>query len=431
MTFNLFYRRLDLNEPEKRAFRLHMLYHSLEGVILGVLAMNEYVFIKSVNGSNYQLSLLFQFSVIVFVFLIFFNEMRKRIRNIRLLLRISALLTRTPLFLLLFFPHEPGAYLGNSIYHLIFLGIFLVYYFGNIIISPAIVALLKNNYRHQNFGRLYSYASSLNKTIMLVVTFIYGLLLDKNLYAFTYVFPIVSVCGVVSVFILSRIDYSRIAPVISNLGLWRSVIASIRNMFLILKSNKAFLHFEVGFMLYGFAFMIVVVVINFFFQRGLDLNYSSVAFYKNSYNILAIMILPFTGRLLGRLDPRRFTMLPFLSMLLYVFFLLMTNLFPSYTNAGNLQVYYMLIPAFLAYGMFAATMELSWNIGSAYFGTPQQADDYHSVHLFLTGLRSIFAPFFGVFIYEMMDFTGTFLVAIGFLILSMLVLAWSQRRVSL
>ena len=124
-------------------------------------------------------------------------------------------------------------------------------------------------------------------------------------------------------------------------------------------------------------------------------------------------------------------MLAFLSMLLYVFFLLITNIFPSSTNVGSLQIFYMLIPAFLAYGMFAATMELSWNIGAAYFSSPQQADDYHSIHLFLTGLRSLFAPFFGVFLYEMMDFNGTFLAAIGFLVLSMGVLAWSQKKVPL
>ena len=93
-------RRMNLDETEKTAFGIHLVYQGIEGVVLGVLAMNEYVFIKSLQGSNYQLSILFQFSVIIFVFLVFFNEIRKRIRNKRKMLRIAAIITRAPLFLL-------------------------------------------------------------------------------------------------------------------------------------------------------------------------------------------------------------------------------------------------------------------------------------------------------------------------------------------
>ena len=88
-----------LSKTEKAAFRLHMIYSAIEGIILGVLALNEYVFIYSLKGTNYQLAFLFQFSMVVFVFLFIFNQLRKRIGNKKRMLRVTGLLTRLPLIL--------------------------------------------------------------------------------------------------------------------------------------------------------------------------------------------------------------------------------------------------------------------------------------------------------------------------------------------
>jgi hypothetical protein len=413
-----------LLQEESKVFRLHLMYQLIEGVILGVLALNEYVFIKSIKGSGYQLSFLFQFSMIVFVFLVFFNELRKRIKNKRWLLRLAGLVTRLPLGLLIFFPKSPSAYDGNSIYHYIFLFIFLFYYFGNIIIYPAINVLLKTNYRHENFGKLYSYTSSLNKLVMLVTTFFYGIILDIDNYAFVYVFPVMAVLGVFSLYILSYIDYSKVTQAPGTGSILQSVKVSASNMWNILKKNRPYLHFEVGFMFYGFAFMITSPVINIFFDEGLHLNYSSVAFYKNSYNLLAIFLLFYTGKLLGKMDPRKFASITFASLLFYILFLALTEFIPFHTNLRGIELYPTLLIAFTFNGVFAATMVLLWNIGSAYFCLPEEADDYQSVHLFLTGVRSIFAPILGVFFYEIIGFTGAF----GIAILSLMVAIFIMRR---
>ena len=97
---------LQLNQKEKTAFNKHLVYVMLEGVILGVLALNEFVFIKSLQGTNYQLGFLFQFSMVLFVFLILINEFIKRVRSRKKLLRVVAWTTRLPLALIAFFPHS-------------------------------------------------------------------------------------------------------------------------------------------------------------------------------------------------------------------------------------------------------------------------------------------------------------------------------------
>lgn len=419
--------KIDICCEERRTFGLHLTYSVIEGFILGILALNEFVFIKSLLGSNYQLSVLFQFSMLVFLLLVFVNEFLKRIKKRRVFLRWVGIITRLPLMLLFFFPRNPEVYEANNYYHLIFLGIFLVYYLAALVINPTINLLLKTNYSHQNFGTLYSYSQSANKIVLLVTTFLYGLLLDYDNYTFTYIFPVAAVLGMTSIFMLSRINYNPPEVIRIKNTIMQSVATSVKNMFRILKNNRPYLHFEIGFMLYGFAFMTTYAVITIFFYEELQLNYSSVAFYKNAYNILAILLLPLFGRMLGKLDPRKFGIITYTSLAAYLFFLMITEYVPYFVDFFNIKLYYTLIFYIIFHGFFAATMVLLWNIGSAYFGRDDEADIYQSIHLFLTGVRAIFAPLFGVFIYEQFGFTITFSLGILSLLAAITLMYWSHK----
>lgn len=420
----------DICCEERRTFRLHLAYSIIEGFILGVLALNEFVFIKSLLGSNYQLGVLFQFSMLVFLLLLFVNEFLKRIKKRRVFLRRIGIITRLPLMLLFFFPRSPEALQGDSVYHLIFLAIFLIYFLAAPVINPTINLLLRTNYEHKNFGRLYSIATSANKVVMLVVTFLYGLLLDYDNYAFVYVFPAASLLGMVSIYLLSLINYTPPDVIAIRETIGESVKKSIKNMYRILKHNRPYLHFEISFMLYGLAFMLSYPVLTIFFYSALDLNYSSVAFYRNSYNILAIMLLPLFGRLLGRIDPRKFGIITFGSLATYLFFLMLTEHLPFFTEFAGIKLYYTLIFYVVFHGFFAATMVLLWNIGSAYFGKAEEADIYQSIHLFLTGVRAVIAPLFGVWVYQNFGFSVTFILAIVLVLIGIGVLTWSYRNTS-
>jgi Na+/melibiose symporter-like transporter len=405
-----------------------MSYSMIEGVLAGLIALNEFVFVKSLLGSGYQTSILFQFSILVFIPLFFFSEFLKRIRDKRNLLRRTAIITRLPLLLLFFFPRNPEMLTGDSIYHYIFLAIFLCYYMANPIVFPSINLFLKNAYSHENFGRLYSYSTTANKVVMMITTFAYGWLLDINHYVFVYIFPLAAVLGVISIFLLSAIPYRPDPGPKDHQTIWQGIRKSIREMNGILLRDKPYRHFQIGFMFYGFGFMGSYTVAVLFYEFGLGLNYSSVAFYRNAYNLLAIAILPFFGRLIGRIDPRRFAIIPFLSMLLYIFFLNLTQFFDGHFEIWDITVYHTLLFYILFHGVFAATMALMWNIGSAYFCAPSEAGTYQSIHLSLTALRSLFAPILGVVFYEAWGFTAAFSIAMASLLTGSLIMAWSERR---
>jgi hypothetical protein len=417
----------DFQANEKRTFRLYTVYSSIEGIILGILALNEFVFLKSLQGTNYQMSLLFQFSVVVFVGLFFIHEWLKRVVNRKALLRRTALLTRIPMLGFLLFPSQIEAYQHTQLFHALFLLVFFIYYLGHLVINPTINFLLKANYFHQNFGKLYSYSATVNKIIMLVTTFVYGWLLDLHQMSFTWVLPLAGLLSIVSLWVLSLIHYPE-TGLLPGTNLSASVQASVRDMVQIVVKNKAFRDFEIGFMFYGFSFMIAVTVITVYFYEGLNMNYSSVAFYRNSYNIIAIALLPLAGRMLGKLDPRLFSAITYGSVMAYIIFLGLTVIFPQHSYILGVKFYYVLIFYIIAHGVFAATMVLLWNIGSAYFCAPDDAGSYQSVHLFLTGFRSLFAPAAGVFFYEQYGLITTFTIASASLLIAILINIWSYWR---
>lgn len=416
----------NLEAQEIKTLKLHLFYSSIEGVAAGALILNEFVFIKSLKGSNVQLAFLFQFSMVVFLFAMLANEILRRYPQRKVLLRSIAIGSKLPLVGLAFFPdvHEQGL---PGIYHTLFLTIFLLYFFSKIAVIPSINQYLKGNYKHANFGRLFGYSVSVQKVAMMVSTLLVGVLLDWNPNSYKIFYPIVGVLAIVSIFQLTKIKFvQKEEPV--DTPLWGALLQSFKRIFEILKHNKAFRHLELGFMIYGFAWMSTHAVITIFYEQALHLNYSSVAFYKNAFNLIAIIFLPFFGRFIGKRDPRRFAIITFGSLLLFILFTALTEYYNGYTEIYGIKIYYMLMVAVFFNGLFMGSMPILWGIGSAYFCQPDEAADYQSVHLFLTGVRALFAPIIGIQLYEWYGFTFTYAAGMVFLFFAILLMIYSERR---
>ena len=416
----------NLNPQETKTLKLHLFYAAIEGIAAGALILTEFIFIKSLKGSNVQLAFLFQFSMVVFLFAMVANEIMRRYTNRKVLLRSIAIITKLPLVGLAFFPdvsHNNGLPL---IYHTIFLTIFLLYFGSKIAVIPSINQYLKGNYRHENFGRLFGYSVTVQKVTMLASTFTAGLLLDINPNSYKVFYPIVGVLAIISIFQLTKIKFVQKEEEI-NTPIWKALQESFVRIFTILKYNKAFRHLELGFMLYGFAWMSTHAVITIFYERALHLNYSSVAFYKNAFNLVAIAFLPFFGRFIGKRDPRRFGIITFGSLMLFILFTGLTEYFNGYTEIYGIKIYYMLMVAVFFNGLFMGSMPILWGIGSSYFCEPDEAADYQSVHLFLTGLRALFAPIIGIKLYEWFGFSLTYATGIVLLFFAILLMIWSER----
>jgi len=390
--------------------------------------MNEFIFLRSIKGGEYQLGLLFQFSMLLLLLAVIFNELLKRSKKKKRLLLRTAVISHFPLILTWFFPHEASPYVGSWIYQILFLAVFFMYYLSTPLVLPTINLLLKNTYSHSNFGKLYSIASAVGRICMLVATFTFGYFLDIDNYAFRYIYPLLAILGITGISLLTAIPYTSETIDSGKSGFWGSVKASLSRMKNILKINKPFTDFQIGFMLYGFSFMSTSAVITIFLESYLQLNYSSVAFYKNIFNILAVVLMPVCGRFLGKIEPRKFAIITFSSLALYIVFVGATEFFPAHFTYMGLEIYYMLLIAMFCFGIFTATMPLLWNIGSAYFCESRDAGDYQSIHLSMTGVRATFAPIVGIFFYKISGFIGTWTVAILSLVAAILLMIYSYKK---
>ncbi len=414
-----------LNNKEIKVFKLHLSYSSIDGIVRGALILNQFIFIKSLQGTNVQLSFLFQFSMVVFLFAMLANEIMRRYRNRKKLLRVVAIISRLPLILFAFFPvisDEPI----NPKFHYIFLGIFLLFYTSQIAVVPSINQYLKANYRHHNFGKLFGYATTANKTLMMIATFLVGILLDYDVNSYRYFYPLIGVLGVISIFLLTQIEFHHTPENIST-PIHKALEQSFVRIFNILKFNKPFRHLEIGFMMYGFSWMSTHAVITIFYKEVLNLSYSGVSFYNNAFNIVAILVLPLFGKLIGKTDPRRFGIITFGALMLFITFTALTQYFNGYTEILGVKIYYCLMIAVIFNGIFMGSMPLLWGIGSSYFCKPNEAADYQSVHLFLTGTRALVSPIIGIKLYEYFGFSITYLAGIIILIPTILLMIYSEK----
>ena len=417
-----------MNSIEKKSFSFHLIYAIIEGCLKGCFIMNEFIFLRSMKGGTYQLGVLFQLSMLLLLLSVVFNEILKRSSNKKRILIWVGIVCHLPLMLTYFFPDIANPYTSGMSYQLMYMGIFFMYYMSTPLVLPTINLLLKNTYSHSNFGKFYSIASSVGRVSMLVSTFAFGALLESDNYAFRYIYPLLAVLGIISIVCLSFIPYKSETIAINSKGFWGSIKDSISRMVNIIKANKAYKDFELGFMLYGFAFLSTSAVITIFLESYLNLNYMSVAFYKNVFNVLAVVLMPFFGKILHKLDPRQFALITFGSLGLYIFFIGLTEYFPAHFTYMGIEIYYTLMLAMVSFGVFSASMPLLWNIGSAYFCKSKDAGDYQSIHLTLTGVRGAFAPLFGIFFYETMGFMGTWVIAIFSVIAALALMVYSYKR---
>ncbi|MBK3515745.1 MFS transporter [Carboxylicivirga marina] len=418
-----------LNTQEARTLRLHLFYSSIDGIASGALILNEFIFIKSLKGSNVQLAFLFQFSMVVFLFAMLANEIMRRLSNRKRFLRITGIITRLPLVGFAFFPNVMGEEGLAPVYHLIFLTVFLLFHTSKIAVVPSINQYLKGNYRHEIFGKLFGYATTINKVCVLVSTFLVGELLHLNPNSYKVFYPVVGILGVISVYQLTKIDFIQKAENITK-PVWSALGDSFKRILEILKKNKPFRHLEIGFILYGFAWMSTHAVVTIFYKEALDVNYPTVALYNILFNLVAILLLPLFGKLIGSRDPRRFGILTFGSLMLFIVFTALTEYFPYYFEIGNYKIYFLFLVALFFNGVFMGSMPILWGIGSSYFCKPHEAADYQSVHLFLTGFRALFAPIIGIQLYELYGFSFTYGVGVVLLVLAILLMIYSEKRFS-
>jgi MFS family permease len=416
-----------LEHNERITFRLHLIYSILDGFALGVIALNEFVLLKAMKATAFQIGLFWQLSVLVMPFSIFLNQWLDRAKHKKRLLRRAAIFSRTPLLLFLFFPQHLYLQPQNNLLIWFFLILFFLYYIGNPLIWPALNLFTKANYKPERFGKLFGWNLTATQITTVAATFIFGMLLNWNPDSYRWVFPVIGILSLTGIWMMIRIPIPETIENPGQSGTF-SLKQTLNDSFGVFKENPAFGRFQMAMMAYGMGFLMSLAIVTVYLGNHFKLDYNGAALYKNIPVFMGIMLFPVLSGHMDKRDPRRLAIFSFLGHGLFFLGLILADFYGAETSAFGYRIIYMLLLAYLCQGIYVTLMGLVWGIGSSYFAPAHEAARYHSVHITLTGIRGIIAPPIGVLLYNLRGFNLTFSICLCFEALAIYIMWRSIKK---
>jgi len=382
----------------------------LEGAVLGVFILNEYVAKKTLGAGDAILTALVIGPTAALLFSAWWSGLLNRREKSSTFL-VFGMLGRLSLLLV------AGAGTAGSFTAVIAAATFL---FGAIV--PAANALLQRNFSTSERGRVIGLGIALQALAAIAVSLLVGRLYDWRPDAYRAVYPAAAVCGFFSCLSLARVRFrSRPGePLEKNLfgaGLGGAVTAALRRPFagalILLREDPGFRRYEMGFMAYGLAWMMLQPTIPVFLVEKLHVAYAEVANARGLiyFAMIAALSQPF-GRLLDRIGPIRVSTIAF--SVLAIFPLLLAS-------ARGVGMAYL---AFLVYGCGMAAVNLGWTTGPIHFARDRDSAGYMGAHVALVGVRAIVGGPFGIWLYRTSGSpTATFALASTLFLAGALIMA--------
>jgi MFS family permease len=250
-------------------------------------------------------------------------------------------------------------------------------------------ALAGANYPLAVRGRLFAMLSTVSRISAIAASKTSGWLLDADYRWIRVLFPVAGVCGLIEHWTLSRIRWRREG--VPKSRPWRGAATAAaaaadawRDTARVLREDRGFRTYEIGFLLYGFGFLMSNPLVTIYAVHDLKLSYGQWTTASGLAQPIAYVatILTF-GRAVDRVGVVRTTAGAFA--LLTFFFVFM----PFVGDAIALDACYVL------FGVAMALVNLGWTLGPLEFAPTGQARTYSTVHVLFVGLRSAIAPFLG------------------------------------
>ena len=187
---------------------------------------------------------------------------------------------------------------------------------------------------------------------------------------------------------------------------------------MLLREDRGFRRYEMGFMAYGLAWMMLQPTIPVFLVEKLQVAYTEVANARGLiyFAMIAALSHPF-GRLLDRVGPIKVSRIAFT--ILAIFPLLLAS-------AHGVGMAYL---AFLVYGCGMAAVNLGWTTGPIHFARERDSAGYMGAHVALVGVRAIVGGPFGIWLYRASGSpTATFALASALFFVGSLIMARGGGR---
>jgi MFS family permease len=318
----------------------------------------------------------------------------------------------TPLVLVALVQVEPvdGGLPGQGVGpEWIFVGLLALHFLVSAFYIPHRGGLMRANYPADVRGRIYGLREMLGIAAALAVAYVASRLLDSDPRMLRVLFPVAGIFVASACWFKGRIRWrhnGRHRRSIPRAGQLREVLR-----------DRRFMVYELAFMLYGFGFLMSWPLHIVFMEDELRFSYKEVAWAQSyAFPILQIAAMGLWGRFADRRGVVRSTAFSFLA--LTAFLLCM----PFVTGFWSLLA---------AFGLFGAAMSgvmIGWSLGPIHFAPDGRAHAYTAVHFCCVGIRSVIAPFLGLWIKDRAgSFAAGYLAAAAFVAVATVLLLLLAR----
>ncbi len=397
----------DLTPLERKTFLLHLLASAFEGSAFALWWIHDFFLKKTLHGENWQVWILVSLWPVANLTSVYFAGKAEEGRGLKPYLVAAALLGRLPLVLMAFASSIP-----------VFLGLHALYSLSFAVAKPAQTAILQANYREGRRAELFGWAWTVTVALGGLGSLGAGTLLDKFPSIYHLLLPLEGILGACYCLTLAAIPLaSKPAPPSCQKreGLLGATARTIR----VFKENPAYLKYQINFMIYGLAFMVVLPVVPVLATKDLGLDYFQFTLARGILGPgISLLFMPWFGRKLDRLGPLRSSAMAFAVFSLYPLFL---GLSP-WIGVPFHSFWFFL--GFAFYGVAMGGLMVIWHMGAIYYAPPGMTATYQGIHVTMTGLRGLVGPLAG---YLCLTYLGT-TVPFALSVTLFLAAAWLMQR---
>jgi MFS family permease len=269
---------------------------------------------------------------------------------------------------------------------------------------------------------------------MALPKFIHAKPLHIYIETFRFVFPLAAVVCLVGRMMFRSIRVRSESIVMAparkrarEVGYLTNLITSFGEVVKVFKNDKHFFMYEMGFMLYGTAIIMIGPVVPIVANVKMNATYVEYALATILVSSLVQLPLgPVWGRIMDKLKGPRTSLSIYLILIVSMVIL---------WGAVTLNSTWLLGVGFFVQGVGMAGINITWNLGSVEFSKRGEVDRYTSSHVFLVGLRFCYAPVLGV---GLMNLLGgplkgaqwVFLCGTGFLAMASMMMIFLRRSMA-
>jgi predicted MFS family arabinose efflux permease len=367
----------DLTKPKdnfdkKTRFSL-ILSTILKEPLFSMYNLTAFILRKDLNASVFLISLLTMLRPMVSIFSYYYSYYGSiRLKSLKQNFIIANFLSIVLFFILPFY--------NSAIFLIIAASVYIMFYRAA---SPSWLEMIKINIDKKNREKLFSFSSTIGYIEGIILAFILGFFLKKNSSSYKSLYFITAIFSLINIFLIKKIPIKKNENRKEKVNF--NILTPLKEGVDLLKKDKNFNLFQIGFMISGFALMLVQPIIPILAVDTLKLSHQEFAIAILVCRGLGyIMSSPIWGRAFSKVSILKLSSYMFLNTFIFMIFLSFSKF--------NILFFYL---AYVVYGITQAGSHLIWNMSGPIFSKNEDSSKYSAINVLMVAIRGSVAPMLG------------------------------------